>query len=89
MKRKAKAKVLGQWIKILHCDLTNEDSEECLLGDCDVDKRVIRIEESLSDQEYKRVLRHEMFHMKVGLSGLREQLDEELEESLATLMEID
>lgn len=83
MKRRKRMKVLGQWVTIDHCDLKNEE----LWGDCDVGKRIIRIKDDATDEEYQRVLRHEVCHMRLGISGLSEFLTPELEEALAVLAE--
>ena len=82
-KKRTRAKCLGQWVDIQHCDLT----EEGLLGDCDPSKRIIRIEVTLEGAEYKRIEAHEFAHMKMALSGLVEMMSPELEEALAVLAE--
>lgn len=83
MKRKSKIKVLGQWIKIEHVDLTKED----LFGDACAITRKIRLETTLTDSEYKRLLAHEVEHIRLRLSGLVEMMTPELEEALAVLAE--
>ena len=89
-KKKSRIRVLGQWVELKHEDLsTAGDDNIPLLGDCDCDSRVIRIEASLEGEQYNRVLRHEIFHMKVRLSGLKELLQDDVEEALAVLMESD
>ncbi len=91
MKKRNKIKILGQWVTIEHCKLPESDDEEVdtILGDCDVSTRTIRIDKDLEGVAYTRILRHEMFHMKVGLSGIGELLDLKLEEALAVLAEVD
>jgi hypothetical protein len=89
MKKRSKLRVLGQWVELQHVDLsTSDDDGTALLGDCDSDRRIIRIDESLEGEEYQRVLRHEVFHMKLRLSGLKELVADDVEEALAVLMEI-
>lgn len=83
MKRKTRIRVKGEWVRVEHVDLSVEE----LLGDADINKRVIRIEISLTDKEYKRVLAHEKMHMILGLSGLAELLSAELEEGICVAME--
>jgi len=85
MKRRNKVRILGQWITIQHVDLSKEE----IHGDADTHKKIIRLDSSLNDTEYKRVLRHESYHIKLGLSGMSEQLDEKVEEALCVLAEID
>ena len=90
MKKKSKIRCLGQWVRIEHCDLTKaNDDQTALLGHCLADKRLIKIEETLDYAEYDRVLRHEIFHMRLAISGLSqmEGMSEDLEEALATLAE--
>lgn len=90
MKKRKRIKVLGQWITVEHCDLSKAgESGEALCGDCNVDRRVIRIDETIEGEEYKRVLRHETFHMKVRISGVNEMLTDEIDEALAVLAEVD
>ncbi len=83
MKRRKRMKVLGQWVTLEHTDLQSEE----LWGDCDVAKRHIRIKVDATDDEYNRVLRHEVCHMRLGISGLSELMTPELEEALAVLAE--
>ena len=85
MKKRNRIRVLGQWIDLIHVDLTDEGVH----GDCDVESRTIRIHIGLEGPRYTRVLRHELFHMKVGLAGLTELMSPELEEALAVLAETD
>ena len=90
MKKRNRIKVLGQWVTLEHTDLSKADTEGGgLCGDCDVDKRVIRIDHNIEGDEYNRVLRHEVFHMKVRIAGLKELLSDEVDEALAVLAEVD
>jgi len=91
MRKPDRAKVLGQWVDILYVDLKpeGEKDDENLFGDCDVPNRVIRIEKTLEGELFKRTLRHEKQHMKLGISGLSNQLSPELEEQLCDLAEVD
>ena len=75
--------VLGQIVKIKYAALTNNH------GDCDVALREIRLNKKLEGEALIRVLRHEAFHMKLGIAGLNELLSSELEEALCALAESD
>lgn len=83
MKRRKRMKILGEWVELEHVQFDNDDR----WGDCDVGKRIIRIVETATDEEYARVLRHEVCHMRMGISGLTEFMTPELEEALAVLAE--
>ena len=91
MKRPDRVKILGQWITILYVDLKKEgeNHDEILYGDCDSRARIIRIEKTLDDDLTKRILNHEKYHMKLGLSGVAELLTSDQEEALAVLAETD
>ena len=43
----------------------------------------------MPNDKYIRLVRHETFHMKMGLSGTGEMFTDEQEEALAVLAEID
>ena len=89
MKRPSKIKVLGQVVTIKQvANLKNEDGIPCH-GMCEVHERVISIAKGMTNSKYERVVRHEMFHMKMGLSGIGEMFTDEQEEALAVLAEID
>ena len=89
MKRSKKIKVLGQSVTVTEvAGLKNEDGHACH-GLCEVQRRAISIDKGLDDGSYDRVLRHEVFHMRVGIAGINEMMSEELEEALAVLAEID
>ena len=83
MKKPQRIQVLGEWFKIEHTDLIPEG----LCGDCDVDNKVIRIEQSLEGKTFKETLIHEKFHAMLTLSGLSQFLSDELEEALCRLIE--
>ena len=90
MKKHDRVKVLGQWVRVEHKDLSVDAApDENLHGDCNVERRLIRLDQSLEGADYKRVLRHEKMHMKLGLSGLSELLTPEQEEAICVLSEID
>ena len=91
MKRPDRVKILGQWVNILYVNLQDEGEKhnEVLYGDCDSRTRIIRIEKTLDDQLTKRILNHEKYHMKLGLSGVIELLTAEQEEALCVLSETD
>ena len=84
VKRPSRVKVLGQWVTVEEVDLSEEDG---LWGDSNTGKRHIRIKEGTTDVEYQRVLRHEIFHLRLGISGLSELLTAEQAEALAVLAE--
>ena len=89
MKRPSKIKVLGQVVTIKEIvGLKNEDGIPCH-GLCEVHERVISIEKGMPNNKYERLVRHETFHMKAGISGIGEMLTGEQEEALAVLAEID
>ena len=89
MKRPSKIKVLGQVVTIKQVtNLKNEDGIACH-GLCEVHNRIISIEKGMPNDKYIRLVRHETFHMKLGMSGLSEMLTDEQEEALAVLAEID
>ena len=75
--------IMGQIISIKYVTLSNDH------GSSDVALREIRLNKKLADDVLERVLRHEKFHMKLGLSGLTEILSSELEEALCNLAESD
>ena len=83
MSRKKTVEVLGVSVKVRHVDL----SKEKLLGDfCNL-KLTIRLEKTMTESEYKRVLAHETFHARLHISGLVELITEEVEEALCVLEE--
>lgn len=83
MKKPQRVNILGTRFKIEHVDLTSEG----LCGDCDVDHKIIRIEQSLEGKAFKETLTHEKFHAMLTLSGLSQFLTDELEEALCRLVE--
>lgn len=83
MRKPQRIKVLGEWFRVLHMDL----SEEGLFGDCDVDNRVIRIDQSLEGKSFKETLKHEKFHAMLRISGISELLGDQLEEAICRLVE--
>ena len=89
MKRPSKIKVLGQEVTIKVLAKPEQDDGTVCHGMCEVNDRRISIEAGLNNSVYSRVLRHEVFHMKMGLSGLSEMLTDEQEEALAIIAEID
>ena len=88
MKKPSRVKILGQWIEIQHVDLSPEKEDaEILYGDSDLRARLIRIDINLDGAAFKRILNHEMYHMKLGISGLAETMPDNLEEALCILAE--
>lgn len=83
MRKQQRIRILGVWFKIEHVDL----KEESLCGDCSVSDKLIRIDSSLEGSAYKETLRHEVFHAMLGLSGISELLEGNLEEALCLLVE--
>ena len=89
MDKPMKIKVLGQTVVVRYiANLKNEDNISCW-GLSHTNERYIEIDKGLSKAASARVLRHEIFHMKLGISGLSELLPEGLEEALAVLAETD
>jgi len=56
-------------------------------GECDPNKRIIRIEQTLEADHMKRIIEHEKFHAKLFVSGLAEDLTEKQQEALCVLAE--
>ena len=83
MKRKSRVRVLGQYFKIEYCDLTADDLD----GDCDPNKRIIRIEQTLEPDHMKRIIDHEVMHARLFVSGLYEGFTGRQQEALAVLAE--
>ena len=83
MKKPQRVNILGTRFKVEHADLIPEG----LFGDCDVDNKIIRIEQTLEGKSFKETLTHEKFHAMLRLSGISELLTEELEEALCRLVE--
>jgi hypothetical protein len=75
--------ILGQKVTIKYVSMSNDH------GQCDVALREIRINKKLNDETLERVLRHERFHMKMGIAGISEVLAPEVEEALCNLAESD
>ena len=55
-------------------------------GDCDTDKRVIRLDSSLSKSDRERTLFHEAIHAALRVSGFAELLSDEKQEEALTVM---
>ena len=80
--------VLGQKVKIEYVDNLIVEGERCE-GGCYISERVIKIDASLINDTNRllRVIRHELMHMRIGLSGLSEIIDPKVEEAICVLME--
>ncbi len=89
MKKPKSITVLGNRVTVKSvADLKATDGDKCFGLAC-VQTRTISIDSKCKGAAYDRVLRHEIFHMKLGLSGQSENLTDEQEEALAVLAEID
>jgi len=76
-------KILGVKFTIKYMDLSKED----LCGDCDVVRREIRISTHMSPDIQVSTLFHECVHAALGVSGVANQLSEELEENIVVCIE--
>jgi len=79
---------LGQRFTIEHVQNLLVEGERCE-GACYVSERVIKLDDYLRFQEsrYNRVLRHELMHAALRVSGLAELMDLKMEEAICVLAE--
>ena len=75
--------ILGNTFKVIYIDLSKED----LCGDCDVNKRLIRISTAISAEEQVSTLFHECIHAALGLAGINNLFSEEIEEAVVCCIE--
>tara|TARA_R100001463_G_scaffold2401_6_gene10164 strand:- start:668 stop:955 length:288 start_codon:yes stop_codon:yes gene_type:complete len=80
--------ILGQRFTIEHVQNLLVEGERCE-GACYVSERVIKLDDYLRFQEsrYNRVLRHELMHAALRVSGLAELMDLKMEEAICVLAE--
>lgn len=80
--------ILGQRFTVEHCINLLVEGEQCE-GACYVSERVIKIEDYLRFQpsRYKRVLKHELMHAALRVSGIAEMMDLKMEEAVCVLAE--
>lgn len=79
---------MGQRFTIEHVQNLLVEGERCE-GACYVSERVIKLDDYLRFQEsrYNRVLRHELMHAALRVSGLAELMDLKMEEAICVLAE--
>ncbi len=75
--------ILGNRFKVIYCDLSKED----LCGDCDTNKRIIRISTHITPDEQVSTLFHECLHAALGIAGINNLLTEEVEEAIVCCIE--
>ena len=86
--KKTKTRILGEWVTIEYVkDLADEEGNK-VWGLCNADTRTISLNADMEPALMERTLKHEKTHMILRLSGLFELISIEVEEALATLMEI-
>lgn len=80
--------VMGQRFTVEHVQNLTIEGERCE-GGMYLSERFIRIDDAMRYQEsrYNRVLKHELMHAALGISGLTELLDEKTEEAICVLVE--
>lgn len=80
--------MLGESISIIYVQNLMVEGDKCE-GACYLSERLIKIEEDLkADYErLQRVIKHELMHMKLGISGISQMMDLRMEEAICTLME--
>tara|TARA_R110002020_G_scaffold368536_3_gene580353 strand:+ start:3942 stop:4229 length:288 start_codon:yes stop_codon:yes gene_type:complete len=80
--------ILGQRFTVEHVQNLLVEGERCE-GACYVSERVIKLDDYLRFQEsrYNRVLRHELMHAALRVSGLAELMELKMEEAICVLAE--
>lgn len=76
-----KISILGKEFKVVVTALKG------LHGDCDVDKRVIRIHQNSTVESARETLFHESLHAAFAVSGLKEIITDEQEEAIVRMIE--
>ncbi len=77
--------VMGQKFKIKY--LSPDEIEENCEGVTFLSRREIHLDNSLPLEQLRRVLIHEITHAILGVSGISEKLNAQVEESIAVAME--
>ncbi len=75
--------VLGVNFIVKYSDLSKEE----LCGDCDVNKRIIRISTHITPDEQVSTLFHECIHAALGIAGINNLITEEVEEAIVCCIE--
>ena len=77
-----------QYFTVEYVDNLMIEGEVCE-GGCWLSKRVIRLSTDLLNcsERHDRVLRHEIYHALIGLSGLTELMPDNVEEALCVMLE--
>ena len=82
-----KTTVLGETITVRHVHKLRVGEDDCE-GACYASERLIKIDDALTGDRYRRVVDHELAHMLMRISGVAETLTEQQEEALAVLLEV-
>jgi hypothetical protein len=75
--------VLGIEFKVEYLDLSKED----LMGDSDIDKKLIRINSTVSHDIQKSTLFHECIHMALRIPGFDHIISAKTEEAIVRCLE--
>ncbi len=80
--------ILGQRFTVEHVVNLFVEGEQCE-GACYVSERLIKLDDYLRFQpaRYKRVLKHELMHAALRVSGIAEMMDLKMEEAICVLAE--
>ncbi len=80
--------VLGQSFVVEHVQNLLVEGERCE-GACYVSERVIKLDDYLRFQQsrYNRVLKHELMHAALRVSGISELMELKMEEAICVLAE--
>lgn len=87
-KRPSSTEILGQQFKIEHLDHIPAAADEGVVyGETDSLKRSIKMKKTDDDDSYESTLLHETIHGILGISGLTELLEGNMEEALVLALE--
>ena len=80
--------VLGQSFTVTHVPNLLVEGDQCE-GACYVSERIIKLDDELRFQpeRYNRVLKHELMHAVLRMSGLAEMMELKMEEAICVLVE--
>jgi len=81
-----KTTVLGMTVTVQHVHKLRVGDDDCE-GACYASERLIKIDDSITGDRYRRVVDHELAHMLLRISGMAEVLTEQQEEAIAVLLE--
>lgn len=77
----ASISILGKTFKVTVTSLRG------LHGDCDIDKKIIRVNQNSSIEDARETLFHESLHAAFAVSGLKEIITDEQEEAIVRMIE--